>query len=199
MWSEALDAKFKGKGKRFTREQWDQLLGDYDAVADVPAICFSEDLIAAYPEAKVVLVERDEDKWFQSFDSTVIHHMNFRATRWINRFFTIPVMRYSMMSLRWAECWFGAHTRDDMRAKARQKYREHYKLVREVTPPGRLLEYKVKDGWGPLCEFLGKPIPAVPFPHVNDSDYLHEHVRLVINIVKTAIRRKLWVLPVLSP
>lgn len=24
-------------------------------------------------------------------------------------------------------------------------------------------------GWAPLCAFLGKPIPAVPYPHVNSK------------------------------
>lgn len=28
MWQEAIDAQFYGQGKRFGREQWDQLLGD---------------------------------------------------------------------------------------------------------------------------------------------------------------------------
>jgi len=29
MWKEAQDAKYYGKGKPFTREDWDQLLGEY--------------------------------------------------------------------------------------------------------------------------------------------------------------------------
>ena len=29
------------------------------------------------------------------------------------------------------------------------------------------LVFNVKDGWGPLCEFLGKPVPDADFPHVN--------------------------------
>jgi hypothetical protein len=24
-------------------------------------------------------------------------------------------------------------------------------------------------GWEPLCKFLGKPVPDVPFPHMNDA------------------------------
>jgi hypothetical protein len=26
-----------------------------------------------------------------------------------------------------------------------------------------------KDGWAPLCEFLGKPVPNEPFPHLNEG------------------------------
>lgn len=32
-----------------------------------------------------------------------------------------------------------------------------------------VLHYKITDGWKPLCQFLGKPIPDVEFPNVNAS------------------------------
>ncbi|KAJ7852730.1 hypothetical protein B0H13DRAFT_1505302, partial [Mycena leptocephala] len=54
MWTEAINAKFYGKGNPYGRVEWDQLLGHYMAVTDVPRILFAEDLIAAYPEAKVI-------------------------------------------------------------------------------------------------------------------------------------------------
>ena len=37
-------------------------------------------------------------------------------------------------------------------------------------PPERLLVYEVKEGWEPLCRFLGVPVPQTPFPHVNDAE-----------------------------
>lgn len=40
-------------------------------------------------------------------------------------------------------------------------------MIRGLVPKERLLEWNVKDGWEPLCEFLGKPVPDEPFPHVN--------------------------------
>ena len=48
-------------------------------------------------------------------------------------------------------------------------YNKHTTSVREKVPPERLLEFNVKDGWVLLCDFLGVPIPDVPFPNVNDS------------------------------
>ncbi|KAM6537998.1 hypothetical protein FALCPG4_003887 [Fusarium falciforme] len=36
-----------------------------------------------------------------------------------------------------------------------------------MGPKERLLEWSVEDGWEPLCEFLGKPVPDEPFPHEN--------------------------------
>ena len=74
MWNEALDAKFLGRGKRYDREEWDQLLYNFAAISsDTPAIAFAEDLIKAYPEAKVILVNRDIDKWYDSFNQNVVY------------------------------------------------------------------------------------------------------------------------------
>lgn len=67
MWQEALERKYFSGGEPFGREEFDQLLHSFAAVSsDTPAIAFAEDLIKAYPEAKVVLVERDIESWYES-------------------------------------------------------------------------------------------------------------------------------------
>ena len=43
----------------------------------------------------------------------------------------------------------------------------HNEEVRRRVPQERLLVYEVKQGWGPLCEFLGVEEPDKPFPHLN--------------------------------
>lgn len=52
------------------------------------------------------------------------------------------------------------------RAKALQKYEENVMIS---VPPSRLLVYKHGDGWEPLCEFLEKPVPGVPFPPLDNG------------------------------
>jgi len=47
-------------------------------------------------------------------------------------------------------------------------YDAHLVKVRRMVPAERLLEFNVKEGWEPLCEFLGIPVPKTSFPHVND-------------------------------
>jgi hypothetical protein len=37
-----------------------------------------------------------------------------------------------------------------------------------MIPAEKLLEFNVKQGWGPLCSRLGLPVPNVPFPHQNE-------------------------------
>ena len=46
---------------------------------------------------------------------------------------------------------------------------EHCNMIRGKVPKERLLEWYVEDGWEPLCKFLGKEIPKVPFPRANDA------------------------------
>lgn len=45
-------------------------------------------------------------------------------------------------------------------------YEYHNEQVRKVVPKEDLLEFNVKQGWGPLCEFLGVEVPDVPFPNL---------------------------------
>jgi hypothetical protein len=59
MWIEAFSAKFEGRGKPFGREEWDRLLGHCTVAMDSHVNSFSEDLLAAYPDALVVLSVRD--------------------------------------------------------------------------------------------------------------------------------------------
>lgn len=66
-----------------------------------------------------------------------------------------------------------------MQAKARGKYREHYALVERVTPPERLLKFRLEEGWEPLCRFLGRPIPDLEFPRVNEGAALKEKIGLI--------------------
>merc|ERR1719343_1413230 len=44
--------------------------------------------------------------------------------------------------------------------------------VKAVVPPERLLIFQAKDGYKPLCKFLGiesNPVCAQKFPHINDT------------------------------
>lgn len=185
-WNTALDAKFFGKGTMFTRSQWDALLGTFGAVsADPPAVAFADDLIATYPEAKVILVERDIDAWYRSFNSAVIEpswspFLNFLSD-W-DPWLLGPVRDCHS---RWIRGWWRAQSKEEMQAVAKTMYRNYYELVRNSVPKGRLLEYKLGDRWEPLCRFLDKEVPDVEFPKVNDSDQIREFQALLA-------RRSMW-------
>jgi hypothetical protein len=75
-WKEALAWKFGLNSPNIThlgRERFDSLLGPWGACTDQPAVVFAPELVSAYPEAKVVLVERDVENWFASYSEVVIY------------------------------------------------------------------------------------------------------------------------------
>ncbi|UKZ80265.1 hypothetical protein TrVFT333_008022 [Trichoderma virens FT-333] len=188
MWMDALCAKYDKQGKPFTREDWDQLLGTSQAVCDWPAIAFAKELIEAYPEAKVVLTNRDVDSWHASTMKTVYWRATDQELRWLSNFDWAASMYYPMLKK-----FFDTFFEGDFPNRGKDVFRKHYEEVRSLVPKDRLLEYKVTDGWGPLCEFLGEAIPKdSPFPNVNDnSDFVTRSRRRNRNQMKNVAFRYL--------
>ena len=55
----------------------------------------------------------------------------------------------------------------------RKGYSDYCDKVKEGIPANRLLEFNVKQGWGPLCQFLNASVPeGILFPHVHDRTRL---------------------------
>lgn len=180
MWNEALDAKYYGKGRPYGRREFDQILHDFHAVSDVGALAFVPELLEAYPEAKVLLVERDVESWYKSFERNNIRAIWDPFTRAVSHLdrWTLSPIRATMD--RWVQGCLDCHSADEMREKARDIYRGHYALVRELTPKGRLLEFRLDQGWEPLCKFLDVPVPDEPFPRLNETAWFEEKVRLLV-------------------
>ena len=70
-WRAVFEAQYHNNDKALTRQDWDQLLISYGAVTDSPCVCSAKDLINADPDAVFVLVERDIDSWYQSFEALI--------------------------------------------------------------------------------------------------------------------------------
>ncbi|HNS88382.1 MAG TPA: sulfotransferase, partial [Parvularculaceae bacterium] len=51
-----------------------------------------------------------------------------------------------------------------------RKFNQHNEDVIRTIPKDRLLVFEAKDGWAPLCAFLGKPVPSEPYPRVNSKE-----------------------------
>ena len=167
MWMEALRAKYDGIGTPYGRKEFDRLLGHCQAVSDIPAVVFSEELIRAYPEAKVVLTLRNVDAWHESnlktMDALYSHPLVPSMMR-LDRLFRTRA-RYSrpMFQKLWHHFYEG-----DFKRNGRRVFEEHYARIRKLVPKERLLEYHVSEGWAPLCEFLDVPVPDVRFPSGNE-------------------------------
>jgi hypothetical protein len=163
----------------------------------MPPVAFSEDLIAAYPEAKVILVERDINSWYESYVNTVVPNM-WHPLRglgmieeivgpWRVRLFGGERVTMGRTLQLLGVGFYGARSRSQMKQVAKRRYRQHYEMVRSLVPPERRLEYNLRSGWKPLCEFLDLPIPNDPFPVANERQQF-------MSEIKSAYRRALWTL-----
>ena len=56
------------------------------------------------------------------------------------------------------------------RAHCISVFEKHNAEVIHAIPKERLLVYDAKDGWEPLCRFLGVPVPKTPFPMTNTTE-----------------------------
>ena len=180
-WMEAVNAKFLGQGKPYGRAEFDDLLGHCAAVTDMPCASFAEELMVAYPQAKIILVERDVEDWYKSFDETVVTELFSKVSDVIVNYIE-PLIgsQLGSMNRKLVYGYFQAKNPDEVRRNARRIYREHYRRIREAVPSERLLNYRLGEGWEPLCHFLGKEVPeGLPFPRINEVAALKAKVREV--------------------
>ena len=62
---------------------------------------------------------------------------------------------------------------------ASQYYEEWNSKIRTLVPKERLLDFRVEEGWPPLCAFLGVPVPDVPFPRINDKTAMSVAIKVI--------------------
>jgi hypothetical protein len=108
-----------------------------------------------------------------------------------------PVARFQAVcnATIWQGIFKGSFGKDPERAKA--PFLEHIAAVKAKVPAGQLLVYEVSQGWGPLCDFLGVPVPQQPFPHVNEAAAMKSTMGK-INRAVAVVRTAAVVLPVLA-
>jgi hypothetical protein len=177
----AADASFPTlptyAGPALTQDQWEELYGPYEATTDVASV-FGRNLTTAYPDAKVVLVIRDFEPWYTSINRGVFNQLWSGAANFSIQYLE-PLLgsEAGVASRKMILGFFRAQTVDEARLNAREAYDRHHRELREAVPTDQLLEYRMGQGWEPLCEFLGKPVPDVEFPWVNEAAELEKVVR----------------------
>lgn len=138
------------------------------STVDWPGTYFWRELTARHPHAKVILTVRDPNEWYDSMARTIYKVAEARRGGPPN-----PVM--TMLD---AVIWQGTfgHRFGD-RARTVEIFEQHNAAVRAEIAPERLLEFRVTEGWEPLCAFLGVPVPEQEFPRLNDTAAFAERAR----------------------
>nr|XP_039255036.1 uncharacterized protein LOC120331923 [Styela clava] len=176
---------YNAEYQRFVSDDWTvddfrKMYNDVDVVIDGPFYYFWEEALESFPEAKVILMMRDaDDIWYESISRQI--HRNLK-----HHFY------YNYLSSTWRRFWrfafnagllpFGVHYTGyntieesiDAGLAMKQCYRRHIAHVVHSCPKDRLLIFNCKEGWKPLCDFLEKPIPRIPFPVINVKSELTE-------------------------
>ena len=142
---------------------WDTIFSGYSATVDNPGCNYWKELAAHYPDAKVILTTRDADAWFDSTNET-IHSTDF-AEFMKNSPFGEMIQK---------TMWDRMENRMQDRAHMVDFFNRHTTAITATIPAERLLVYQVMDGWEPLCDFLGVPIPDTDFPRINSRNETKE-------------------------
>jgi hypothetical protein len=148
----------------------------FQATMDFPVALYYKEIMAKYPDCKFILTTRENSEvWFRSWESMT---KSISTPANLGGIFLSGVQRYSIY-LRWL---FAVVNKDDSfitssipkihqnKESAIESYEEHNRMIRELIPSDRLLEYSVKQGWKPLCDFLEiGDCPDRPFPKTNSA------------------------------
>jgi hypothetical protein len=141
------------------KPDWPATFKGYGAAVDFPTSAFWRELAAFYPGAKIILSLRDPEKWWESTQETILSPLAVSS---------MPQMPFApvVKDVVWRFFDDRIHDHDHMIAT----FNRHNEAVKREIAKDRLLVFDAKDGWGPLCAFLGKPVPKEPFPRVNSKE-----------------------------
>lgn len=155
---------------------WRNFLAGYAVTLDTPACLYWKELASAFPDAKVLLLQRDPESWYESMYSTVYQVImgpkgkSDPALQMVRRLFFEQYMA----------------GRFDDRDFAIRIYQRYCEDVIQNVPRDRLLVYEVSQGWAPLCDFLGYDVPNKPFPTKNSRNEFRARNNLGEQSAKTS-------------
>lgn len=159
LWQDAADGK---------AVDWEAIFEGYASAVDWPVCYFWRELAELYPESKVLLTLRDPEAWYDSAVATIFGGM-MKMTDEMKDPHGLMVKKLVV------ENTFGGDLSD--RKEVIRVFREHNQEVIDSIPSDRLLVYEATQGWGPLCEFLGVPVPDSNYPRTNTTTQFQERFR----------------------
>lgn len=172
-------------------EPVEALLRRFDTLLDEPSQFLYTEALRLNPNCKFVIAAPHPGRWFTSYAQMVRRYVpdparvpvSFRlpdvSPRGASNASRSDLLHQSLGGLPFASThggfhdaarYFGCAFQEAVQTPALERrclegFQRHYANVRRLVPPDRLLVLNFSDGWRPLCEFLGKPLPQEPFPY----------------------------------
>ncbi|KAF2742304.1 hypothetical protein M011DRAFT_462545 [Sporormia fimetaria CBS 119925] len=162
----------------YGKAEFDKLLADNDAVADLPAALFYRELVEAYPDARVVVTYKRYEEWEKSMQESVWLLLTWRVFRWVRY---LGVTQMAPLT-RLMHLVFRVHNGNAYGGpKAREAYEKYYADVRALVPETKRLEIEAGKGeWEPLLEFLGleREVEKLgPYPNMEEGASMEKGLR----------------------
>jgi hypothetical protein len=149
------------KAAQGEKVDWEEVFANYKASVDWPSCHFYKELSERYPDAKVILSERDPKQWYASITNTILKSMTQMIEKDPERAKWFEFARLIVIE----QTFHNDLSEDNMIAA----YLRHNAKVKATIAPERLLVFNPAEGWDPLCRFLGTAVPETPFPLVNTT------------------------------
>jgi len=143
---------------------WDAIFDGFHSTVDYPTCTYWRELAEHYPHAKVILSDRDADSWYTSIRETIMSPAN------VEGFLNSPLREFMLGAV--VGPFVDKLDDRDFMIRYFDKWRED---VIAGLPPERLLVHRAKEGWAPICAFLGVPVPKEPYPRVNSKTDMQSH------------------------
>ena len=153
---------------------WEAVFDGYTSAADGPSAIYYREIAEAFPEAKIILTVRDAESWYQSTYDT-LYQLVLMSEKNPPIADSLQARIYRITS---TMVWDGVfHGRFSDKDYAIEIFNNHNQEIIQNVGLDNLLVYDVKQGWEPLCSFLGVDVPPGDFPHVNDTESMRAKLR----------------------
>mmetsp|Transcript_32180 Transcript_32180/g.45755 ORF Transcript_32180/g.45755 Transcript_32180/m.45755 type:complete len:365 (-) Transcript_32180:142-1236(-) len=178
MWTHSIFQPSIDSGEAFLGEPDLELIASYGytATMDLPMALYFDQVHQKYPDCKFILTTRENSEvWFSSWDTLTksitqpARYGGLLVTN-VNQLFIYMRWLYSIVNNDNTYLTAPFPLPNQHKEKSIASYEAHNRRVREEIPSHQLLEYKVNEGWEPLCRFLEiKECPTKPFPKSNSA------------------------------
>lgn len=141
------------------RSDWPWWVWKHDAMTDLTVAVLHRELRAEFPNAKFIYTRRDMERWLKSCEKHFTQELRDRRIQQ-GQTYLAPLVK----------AFYGSEVFEESGFRA--AYERHDAEVMALHgADSNFMTYDLTDGqgWAPLCDFLGKPVPDQPFPKSNTA------------------------------
>jgi hypothetical protein len=169
------------------KTDFDAAFDGFSSTVDFPGYLNYKTLFDKYPDAKVILTDRDSEEWYESAlntvyaatPQTILQKLNLlKKMVFSSRFRKIAKTFRLAERYLWNKQYHGRFKNKELAIKIYDEFNEE---IKSYIPENQLLIFNISDGWEVLCKFLNAPIPDSPFPIKNKRNEFKEQIKRMMD------------------